>query len=77
MRARAGSSSTLDSRLRLQLAREELALSLLPNPEDAPLLLTPQPDDARYYFLYFFLFFSFFRSSLGFLDFPRLSLRER
>ena len=34
---------SLDSRLRLQLAREELALSLPPNPEDAPLLLTPQP----------------------------------
>ena len=34
---------SLDSRLRLKLAREELALSLPPNPEDAPLLLTPRP----------------------------------
>lgn len=44
---------SLDSRLRLQLAREELALSLPPNPEDAPLLLTPQPDHATHHFLVF------------------------
>lgn len=45
---------SLDSRLRLKLAREELALSLPPNPEDAPLLLTPQPrNHASHHFLVF------------------------
>lgn len=45
---------SLDSRLRLKLAREELALSLPPNPEDAPLLLTPQSrNHASHHFLVF------------------------
>lgn len=45
---------SLDSRLRLQLAREELALSLPPNPEVAPLLLTPQPGPREPSFSRFF-----------------------
>ena len=48
---------SLDSRLRLQLAREELALSLPPNPEDAPLLLTPQPPPPDRLLLFFSFFF--------------------